>query len=188
VNIWLEDFNQHLTVVGFKNVKVKDANKFFQVVRERTENACVQFFDSSLVAGSEHLHFAALNAINAFKGNVNISSSLAMETLLYASAQRQIKEAVRLIGIKPDTNRIAVLILAKTSDQASAILKTVSGLIEGRRDDSVINLTKSKMAGLKRLFKISKVELEAKKERKGAEKQALTDLVIEHMALLVTQR
>jgi len=32
------------------------------------------------------------------------------------------------------------------------------------------------------------VELEAKTEHKGAEKQALTDLIIEHMALLVTQR
>jgi tRNA threonylcarbamoyladenosine modification (KEOPS) complex Cgi121 subunit len=188
VNIWLEDFNQHLTVAGFKNVKVKDVNNFFQAVKEKTEHACVQFFDSSLVAGSEHLRFAALNALNAFKGNVNISSSLAMETLLYASAQRQIKEAVRLIGIKPSTSRVAVLILTKTSDQASAILKTISELVEGRRDDSVINLTESKMAGLKRLFKISDLELEAKKERKGAEKQALTDLVIEHMALLVTQR
>jgi len=188
VNIWLDDFNQHLTIAGFRDVKIKDINKFFQVVKEKTNGVCVQFFDASFIAGWEHLRFAALNALNAFKAKVNISSSLAMETLLYASAQRQIKEAVRLMGIKPDTDLVAVLVLAETRAQASKVLKVISKLLGGRRDDSVVDLTDNKVADLKRLFKISKVELEAKTERKGAEKQALTDLVIEHMALLVTQR
>jgi len=188
VNIWLEGFNQHLTVAGFSSVKIKDVNEFFQAVKNQTDDVCLQFFDASLIAGWEHLRFAALNALNAFKSKVNISSSLAMETLLYASAQRQIKEAVRLMGIKPNTSRVAVLILAKTRKQASAISKVISKLLGGRRDDSVIDLTDDKVADLKRLFRISNVELKAKTERRGAEKQALTDLVIEHMALLVTQR
>jgi len=188
VNIWLEGFNQHLTILGFRDVKIKDTDKFFQDLKDKAKNVCVQFFDASLIAGCEHLRFAALNALNALENKINISSSLAMETLLYASAQRQIKEAVRLMGIKPNTSRVAVLVLAETPTQTSAVLKVVSKLLGGRRDDSVIDLTDDKAAGLKRLFRISNVELEAKTERKGAEKQALADLVIEHMALLVTQR
>jgi len=188
VNLWLEGFNRYLIIAGFRNIKIKDINKFFLTVKEKTDDACVQFFDSSLVAGCEHLRFAALNALNAFKSKVNISSSLAMETLLYASAQRQIKEAVKLMGIKPDTSGVAVLIIAKTREQASAALKAVAKLLRSKRDDSVVDLTDDKVADLKRLFKISNVELEAKTEHKGAEKQALADLVIEHMALLVTQR
>jgi len=188
VNIWLEGFNQHLTIVGFRDVRIKDTNGFFQAVKDKANGVCIQFFDASFVAGWEHLRFAALNALNAFKSRVNISSSLAMETLLYASAQRQIKEAVRLMGIKPSTSRVAVLALTETRKQASAVLKVVSKLLGGRRDDSVVDLKDDKVVGLQRLFKISSLELEAKTERKGAEKQALTDLVIEHMALLVTQR
>lgn len=188
MNIWLEGFNQHLTTAGFRDVKIKDINEFFQAVKHETDDACVQFFDASLIAGGEHLCFAALNALNAFKGKVNISSNLSMETLLYASAQRQIKEAVGLMGIKPNTSRVAVLVLAETRKQASAILAIVSKLLGGRRDDSVIDLTDDKVADLKRLFRISNVELRAKTEHKGAEKKALTDLIIEHMALLVTQR
>jgi len=188
VNIWLNDFNKHLTIAGFRGVKLKDVNKFFQAVKDKTDNACVQFFDASLVAGWEHLRFAALNALNAFKGNVNISSSLAMESLLYASAQRQIKEAVRLMGIKPNTSRVAALIVADTQEQTSATLKAVSQLLGGRRDDSVVDLTDDKIAVLSGFFGISSIELKAKMERKGLEKQALTDLVIEHMALLVTTR
>jgi len=188
VNVWLERFNKHLTCAGFNNVKIKDINRLFQTLKDETDNACVQFLDASLVAGSEHLHFAALNALNAFEGQVNISSSLVIEILLYASAQRQIKEAVRLIGVRTNTTKVAVVIIAETGKQASAILKVVSRLLRGKRDDSVIDLTGGKLANLRKLFGISDVELEAKAERKGLEKQALMDLVVEHMALLVAQR
>jgi tRNA threonylcarbamoyladenosine modification (KEOPS) complex Cgi121 subunit len=188
VNILLEGFNQQLTIVGFKDVRIKNVDKFFQKVKNEIGSFCVQFFDASLVAGREHLRFAALNALNAFRSKINISSNLAMETLLYASAQRQIKEALKVIGIKPNTNRIAVLVLTENRGQASAALKAVSKLLGGIRDDSVVELTDDKMADLKRLFEISNVELEAKKDRPDAERQALADLVIEHMALLVTQR
>jgi len=188
VNIWLTDFNKHLTIAGFRGIGLKDIDKFFQSVKDETEGASVQFFDASLVAGWEHLQFAALNALNAIKGNVNISSSLSMETLLYASAQRQIKEAVKLMGIKPTTDRVAVLIIVDTQEQGSVALQAVSRVLGGRRDDFVLDLTDDKRAGICRLFNVSNVELEAKVEHEGAEKRALIDLVIEHMALLVTLR
>jgi tRNA threonylcarbamoyladenosine modification (KEOPS) complex Cgi121 subunit len=188
VNVWLEKYNKCLTCAGFNNVTIKDVNKLFQTLKDGTDNACVQFLDASLVAGSEHLRFAALNALNAFEGQVNISSNLAIEILLYASAQRQIKEALSRIGVKTSTTKVAAVILAENLEQASMILKVVSRLLRGKRDDSVIDLTHEKLADLRHLFGISNAELEAKAERKGLDKQALIDLVIEHMALLVAQR
>jgi len=188
VNVWLDEFNKQATIAGFKNVRIKDVDEFFHAVKAETENACVQFFDASLVAGWEHLFFAALNALNAFKGKVNISNSLAIETLLYASAQRQIKEAVKLMGIKTTTDRVVVLVLAENQQQTSAVLNKVSKLLKGERDDSVVELTDDKIDGLKEFFKISENEVKAKVKRKGLEKQAVAELVIEHMALLVTQR
>lgn len=188
MNLWLDGFNQHLTITGFRDVKIKDVDQFLRMVKDKTDNVVVQFFDATLVAGWEHLRFAALNALNAFKSKVNISNSLAMEILLYASARRQIKEALELLGIKSRTSQVAVLVLAETSEQASSVLNVVSKLLEGRQDDSVVDLTNSKVADLKRLFGISNTELEAKTMQKGAETQALIDLVIEHMALLVAQR
>ena len=186
--IKLTDHDTCILIAGFREVKVKDVKQFFQAINEKTGDACTQFFDASLVAGWEHLYFAALNALNAFKSKLCISSSLAMETLLYASAQRQIKDAVNLIGIKPSTQKVAVLVCAKTLEQAKAVLNTVSRLLGGTADDSVVELTDDKTAGLMGLFNISTLELEAKMERKGSEKQALSDLVIEHVALLVTKR
>jgi len=190
VNFWLEDFNQYLIIAGFRDVKIKDLEQFFQTVKNTTAGARVQFFDASLIAGWEHLRFAALNALNAFKGKVNISSNIAMEMLLYASAQCQIKEAVKIMGIKPDTRQVAAVVLAENQQRASEVLESAAKLLGGTRDDSVLELTGSKTAHLKRLFKISKSEVDAKMEHRGesAEKKALVDLVIEHMALLVTQR
>jgi len=184
----LEDFDQYLIVAGFKNVKIIDIDKFFAEVKEKIGNACVQFFDATLIAGRDHLRFAALNSLNAFKNKLNISNSLAMETLLYASAQHQIKDALRILGIKPKSSRVAVLVLTQTPKQASSILESVSTLLQGEQDDSVIELSNEKVDGLKRLFQISKLELEAKTEKEGAEKEALLDLIIEHMALLATER
>jgi len=184
----LEAFDQYLAMAGFKNVKIVNIDKFFADVKEKTGNACVQFFDAALIAGWNHLRFAALNSLNAFRNKLNISNSLTMETLLYASAQHQIKDAVKLLGIKPNSSLVAVLLIAETQEQASSILESVSKLLQGEQDDSVVEVSNEKVDGLKRLFQISEVELEAKTERKGAEKEALLDLVIEHMALLATER
>ena len=188
MNVWLEGFGKQLMVAGFRNVRIGDVNQFLKRVKDKTDGVVVQFFDASLIAGAEHLRFAALNALNAFKSKVNISDSVAMETLLYASSQRQIKEALMHLGIGPSTDSVAVLVLAETSAQAYSTMKVVARLVGGRRDDSVLDLTDAKAAALKKLFDISEAELESKAVQKGREADALIDLIIEHLALLVTQR
>jgi hypothetical protein len=92
------------------------------------------------------------------------------------------------MGLQVNTRKVAVVILARTEDQAKRRLRVVSQLIGGQRDDRVIDLAEDKIEPIKKLFRISSVELETKAKRRGFEKQTLIDLVIEHMALLVTQR
>ena len=184
----LEGFDKYLTVAGFRNVRVNDVDRFFLMVRELAGEACVQFFDADSVAGVDHLRFAAINALNAFKNKLNVSNSVTMETLLYASGQHQIKDSLRLLGIDSKSTRVAVLILTETEEQASAIIDCVSELLRGKRDDSVIEFTDAKMNRVKRLFGISQLEIETKMtKRKRGEEEALADLVIEHMALLTVQ-
>jgi KEOPS complex subunit Cgi121 len=184
----IEGFNRYVAIIGFKDVKVKDANSFLSLVREKTGGTEVQFFDAELIAGWEHLYFSILNALKAFENRLSISNSLAVEILLYASAQRQIKKAVELLGIKSTSSRVVVVILAETELKAKEILETVSHLMHGKHDDSVLELTDEKFDCIKELFGISEPELNAKLERKGMERKALTDLVIEHVALLAIQR
>ncbi|HDQ05420.1 MAG TPA: hypothetical protein ENN36_01695 [Candidatus Bathyarchaeota archaeon] len=181
-----EEPNENITIVGFRNVQIEDINAFLEHTRKENK-AAVQFFDAKHVAGPQHLYFAALNALNAFEKNTNISNNLAVEALLYASAQRQIKKAVNMLGIKQDSSEVAALVITENRHKKSDYLRLVTKLIPGERDDSVLELTDKKLGNIKKLFGISDLEFEAKLEKEGAEKEALTDLVIERMALLGTK-
>jgi KEOPS complex subunit Cgi121 len=182
-----EEHNEHITIVGFRNVQIEDVNAFLEHFRKEKGGASVQFFDAKHVAGPQHLYFAALNALNAFEKNTNISNNLAVEALLYASAQRQIKKAVKMLGIKQDSSEVAALIITEKRHKKSDCLRLVTKTVPGELDDSVLELTDKKIGNIKKLFRISDLEFEAKLEKKGLEKEAITDLVIERMALLGTK-
>ena len=182
-----EEPNGHITIVGFRNVQIENINGFLEHFRKENVGATVQFFDAKHVAGPQHMYFAALNALNAFDKKTNISNNLAVEALLYASAQRQIKKAVKMLGIKQDSSEVAALIITENRHKKTDYLRLVTKLIPGERDDSVLELTDKKIGNIKKLFTISDLEFEAKLEKEGLEKEALTDLVIERMALLSTK-
>ncbi|UCE44436.1 MAG: hypothetical protein JSV57_02870 [Candidatus Bathyarchaeota archaeon] len=184
----LEGSGRYIAIAGFKNVQIKDVNDFLNLVRKKTADVEIQIFNANLIASWKHLYFAALNALTAFESKLNISRSLAMETLLYASAQSQIDKAIDLLGSKSESPYIAVLVIAKTFKEADSALGTISRLVSGERDDCILELTYEKMEGVRRMFDISDLELESKLELKGLEKNVLVDLVIEHVALLATQR
>jgi len=182
-----EDPNEHITTLGFRNVQIENINGFLEHFRKENREAAVQFFDAKHVAGPQHLYFAALNALNAFDKKTNISNNLAVEALLYASAQRQIKKAVEMLGIKQESSEVAALIMTENRHKKTDYLRLVTKITPGERDDSVLELTDKKINNIKKLFKISDLEFEAKLKKEGLEKEALTDLVIERMALLVTK-
>jgi KEOPS complex subunit Cgi121 len=180
--------DEYIAVIGFRNVQIKNVTIFLEQFRKEGEGATiVQFFDAKRVAGPQHPYFAAVNALNAFARRSNVSNTLAVEALLYASAQRQITKAVEMLGIKKDSSEVAVLIIAKNKRENDACTSLVAKLIPGERDDSVLELTAKKIKTIKKLFKISDLEFESKLKSEGLEKEALTDLVIERAALLATR-
>ncbi|MGC8997847.1 MAG: KEOPS complex subunit Cgi121 [Candidatus Bathyarchaeia archaeon] len=184
----LEEFGKYVAVAGFRNVKIADVEEFLETVRKRlAKNVEAQFFDAGLVATWQHLYFAALNALNAFKNGLNISKSLAVETLLYASAQRQIRKAMGLMGIKPNSEAIAILAVGEKASDVEAALEAMSKIVGGHRDDSVLELSREKINAIRKAFDISDVELEAVMRGNDLE-QALVNLVIERVALLATER
>lgn len=183
----IEGYGKHMALIGFRDAHIQNSDVLVNQVRKRLPHLDVQFFDASLIAGWEHLYFAVVNALKAFKNGTNISKSVAVESLLYASAQRQIKAAVGLIGLKKDTNKIAVLGIVDNSEMAAKTIFEASKLVPGRRDDSVIGFEEEKIKDIRELFEITDTELTASSSSNQG-KHALLDLVIEHMALLVTRR
>ncbi len=185
---YIKEFGRHVAITGFKNAKIEDKEEFFKIIRkEKPSNVEIQFFNAELVATWQHLHFAVLDALTAFKNKMNISKSLAMEIMIYASAQRQIRKAMELLGIKSTTLKIAVLIIGEEPETVKSALPVVSKHVNAQRDDTVLELSKEKATLIQKTFGISDLELKTMMKENDLEK-ALIDLVIERMALLATQR
>lgn len=179
-----EILDKRIAIIGFSSVKIENINTFLDQFRKETQ-APIQFFDAKKIAGPQHLYFAALNTLKAFKKKINISNNLPVESLIYASAQRQIKKAVKMIGITEYSSEVAVLIIAKNKNEKKVLVNLLNQTVPGKRDDDVLKLTTEKVNKIKHLFKISDLEFEAQLKKLGLEEEALIDLIIERMALLV---
>ena len=183
----LEEYGKYVEITGFRNVAVGDAKAFMDVVcRDLPGGVEVQLFDAALVATWEHLYFAALNALMAFKNKRNVSKSLAVEMAVYASAQRQIKRAIDFIGLKPDSGNIAVVVLGADVASVEAGLSVVAKRLGAVPDDGVLELSEDKFRRIRAAFDVSDGELKAVSACGDAE-AALVDLVVERVALLSTR-
>ena len=183
----VEEYAKYVEITGFRNVKIEDAEEFLRAIcKEKQQNTVVQFFNAELVATWEHLYFAVLNALTAFRNKSNISRNVAMEIILYASAQRQIRKAIALVGVKRDSANIAIVTIGENPDSVKTTLHTVSKRIGAKPDETVLELSKGKVRSIRRAFDISEKELKTVM-KKGDAQQALVNLVVERAALLSTQ-
>jgi tRNA threonylcarbamoyladenosine modification (KEOPS) complex Cgi121 subunit len=184
---YIKEAAKYVEITGFRNVNIRDPEKFMKIARrELPESARVQFFDAELVASWQHLYFAVLNALLAFKKEFNISKSVVIETMLYASAQRQIQKAIDFIGVKYTSSDVAVVIIDESNELVEAVLSAVSKYVATEPDDSVLEVTREKAEGIRKAFGITDTEVKAVREKDNG-KEALVDLVIERVALLPTQ-
>jgi tRNA threonylcarbamoyladenosine modification (KEOPS) complex Cgi121 subunit len=184
---YIEEAGKYVELTGFRNVDIKDAEEFVKNARlEKPQDVWVQFFDADLVATWQHLYFAVLNALLAFRNRSNISKSVAMETVLYASAQRQISKALPLIGVKSGSGNMAVVILGKSSDSVGAFLSAVSKRVGRIPDERVLAVSGEKAIIIRRAFGVTELELKTVMGKSDGG-EALVNLVIERMALLSTQ-
>lgn len=183
----LEAYMKFVEISGFRGVQIDDAKAFSNALLSKLPRGCeVQLFDADLVATWQHLYFAALNAAMNFKSKRGVSKSLAVETVLYASGQGQIQKAIDLIGLKFDSKNAAVVVICDKAESAAVGLEAVAKLLGAKPDESVLDLTPTKIVRIRKAFDISDAELEAVSARSRGE-AALIDLVVERVALLSTR-
>ena len=116
----------------------------------------------------EHMASAVAHAERAFRNRLNASYTLAMETMLYLSGERQISKAKEKVGLKPGTERVAILFLERGPE---VDLWHKLGL---RHDDSVLEFQLAKAEG----FGIGKEEMES------VPASMVQDLVLERVAFV----
>ena len=107
-----------------------------------------------------------------------------METMLYASAQRQIKRAIEFCGVKPQTTSMAVTVVGEDPSEIRELLRQISRCVGGEPDEAVLELSR-KLERIKEAFQIQTEEIKTVKT--DGEEEAVVSLVIERVALLATQ-
>ena len=176
-----------LTIAGFRDVEIVDVDLILRKLRaalSKIGENDFQLFDADRVAGKRHLQFAALNALAALKGGYIISKSLGVEAAVYASCQRQISKAFKLVGLNPETRRVAALVFHK-SGSAKRFINTIRRMLRGFPDDSILEEWSSRVEELRKLYGISEAEFKAAKQALGeADAEVFLKLLWERMALL----
>lgn len=79
--------------------------------KARAEGADFLMASADQVFGKDHLRAALYHAKRAIAEGTNASDSLAMETLLYASGERQLNAAIRKMTVGDATTEIVVAVL-----------------------------------------------------------------------------
>jgi tRNA threonylcarbamoyladenosine modification (KEOPS) complex Cgi121 subunit len=182
----IEEYGKQLEITGYRDTAFAKVEAFLKINRKQNKpEVAIQFFDADLIATGEHLYFAALNSLQAFKNKTNISKTVAVESMLYASAKRQIQKAIDLIGVKPESKNIAALIIGGKAEDVDTILQELNVYLGLQPNEAVLELTAYKQQKIQDALRISEKEL--KTATKTTTEQALVDLVVEHVALLSTR-
>ena len=184
--VHIEEYGTYAEITGFRGVQIDDPKRMADLAsQEKRRNTTVQFLNAGLIATWEHLYFAVLDALLAFRSNCNISKSLGVEIMLYASAQRQIRKAINLIGMGCGSLNLAVAIVGENKATMKRSLSVITEHTGKAPDESVLGFSGTKAEEVQRVFGISETEISA--VSLGNKNEALVKLVIERMALLATK-
>lgn len=135
----------------------------------------IQVLDAGLIAGRDHIEHALSQAKKAFERGSNISSDPLIEPIVRASAQRQIKKALDIFGIK---NSRKAYVLA---GELPVELLTEYGCVERGGED----ITGEKYEALKKAFSIREAEISAVAGKEFKDRvKALQDAIKERITLL----
>ncbi|MFO8077689.1 MAG: KEOPS complex subunit Cgi121 [Thermoplasmatota archaeon] len=132
------------------SVFIVDVDRFMQKIQEisKRNQIIIQAFNADMICGKNHIYSAATHAIRAEKQNSKATHSLAMELLLYAAGERQVKHALQKMGITQGKSNIALVIINLQRKTKNLIDQCIESLIDQfniQLDDSVITCSTKKI-------------------------------------------
>jgi tRNA threonylcarbamoyladenosine modification (KEOPS) complex Cgi121 subunit len=164
-------------IFGAKGL-IKDKKKILNKISIFSEknDIIIQVFDADLIYGKNHLISSIKHAQRAIKRGKNTTNSLAMEIILYASGDRQLKLAIPKMGLKDDINKTAFIILNKNNNYKNInnLIEELLKLLSLKRCDNVLNGNEETL----KKFGIYKNEI------KTISKKNFENLIIEKIALV----
>lgn len=174
-----------LLSLAFARANIRDPENTLKQLRSINNHTEVQLVKADLIAGPEHLQFAARNALYSFRGDRRRSKSLAMELLLYISCQRQIAKAIKFLGVDSKDSHVALIALSPSKDAIQELASRARSVLNGEPDDGRIEIgSEQKMARLRESYGVTVKEMEAARLEEETETSVLKRLIVERSAFL----
>lgn len=185
------DFSlQYCGITGITSMKLPSIAEFFVFLKEIQGDLIVQCFDSTRIASWEHVFFAAYNAIWSYNQSNKFSQDQGIEFLLFLSGQRQIKIAKERYGIRDSTEEMGLVLLGNNPKQFSQVAERIMTYVDGKENDSILELGENKIELIMTGFKITDGELHAicPKGSHVEEQDALVKLVLNRITMLMLEK
>jgi len=166
----LIQYHKNIEVAGFK-AQITDFKRLMQDLGNLDSDCIIQLMNADGIAGRKHAVHATIHAIKSFSRKENISKDMGLEICVRASGQRQISQALKMLGIKNGKmNVCAVAVGCKEN-----LMEQLTDIL-GVRDDNVLEADED---NLKNIYCISNLEVETA--------GSVSKLLIERTALLILE-
>ena len=129
-----------IKIIGAKG-DIQDIDVLLEKVGIFTQNnnIIIQAFDADMIYGKNHLISAFEHAKRAMDRKTNTTNSLEMETMLYASGERQLKLAIPKMGIKKGKTKIAFVLINQKAKNLGNLAGEMLKFLNLTRDDQVLD-------------------------------------------------
>ena len=133
-----------IEIHAYEDCSIEKIPSFLKQIDEITalnDESIIQLLDCDYICGRRHLNQGISQAIKAFNEKENFANDKGLEICVRLSAQKQISQALKLLGIKEKGNIIVIYINA-TDKQIELTEELLSDrndeLIEMYDEDSII--------------------------------------------------
>lgn len=156
-----------------------------------THDITIQVVDAKYIVSPNHLLFAAIHALTAFRHGTQRATTLAMEILRFTAAQRQISQALKTIGVTKSTQHLAGILVNQTLTILHASYQEFLKQTTSNDNPKVLLIaSKEKEQVIKNTFQLTNREVNAisHSNRVADRRSALEKLVYDRCALLAISR
>lgn len=178
----------HAWISAF-NTRPKSPHELFGSVVEKFPEVSVQLVDLDRVPGQRYLKLAAVNATKSFHSKQPIAKTLAMELLLFISAEKQIVRALKRVGITAETQRIAAIAVGDDHSQVLSAANFLAETLGQNSEDQLLDdWSRQRIKNVRSSFDIGERELEAIIQENETEPMVVERLAVERSAMLAAKK
>jgi len=176
-------FDQHIFVFGVKT-KLNSPEEFIEELKAFfKEEKPIEAINGDILIDERFIRIAALNALTFTKRGWISDPSLRL--LAFLACERQIKDALRKIGLKKGQyNRLTIILVSKNKEKTLKNIRTFleSKGLEPIEIDEIFKTSKEKLEKIIEIYGLTQGEITSRRE-KGL-KKAISDALMERMSIM----